>query len=85
MLDLAPEESLLVEIKLALSDAVRSRRIKRHWTQAELARRLGSSQSRVARMESGDRSVAIDLLVSALIGLGASRRDLARVLGSHAA
>ena len=84
-LHLSEEESLLVEIKLALADAIRSRRIKRGWTQAELARLLGSSQSRVAKMESGDRSVSIDLLVCALLGLGASRKDLARVLGPRAA
>jgi len=84
-LALSPEESVLVEIKLALAEAVRIRREKRGWTQAELARRLGSSQSRVAKMEAGDRTVTIDLLLHALVGLGATRKDLARVLSQRAA
>ena len=83
-LDLSPEEELHLEIKLSLADALRARRTKLRLTQAQLAERLGTSQSRVAKMEAGDRSVSIDLLVHALIGLGATRRDLARVLGKAA-
>ena len=47
-LELSPEESALVETKLALSESVRERRSKQGLSQAELARRLKSSQSRVA-------------------------------------
>lgn len=83
-LRLSPEEELHLEIKLSLVDALRVRRTKLRLTQAELAHRLGSSQSRVAKMEAGDRSVSIDLLVHALIALGATRKDLARVLGKAA-
>ena len=85
LLDLSAEEELLVEIKLALAEAVRARRAKRGWSQTELARRMGSSQSRVAKLEAGDRSVSIDLLILALLGLGATRGDLARVLATRAA
>ena len=49
-------------------------------TQVELAKRLGSSQPRVAKMERGDRSVTLDLLIRSLLALGATRRDLARIL-----
>jgi len=83
-LKLTPEEELQLEIKLALADAVRARRTRLRLTQAQLAERLGSSQSRIAKLEAGDRSVSIDLLVHALIELGATRRDLARVLGTAA-
>lgn len=79
-LDLSPEEEFPLEIKLSLADALRARRAKLRLTQAQLAERLGTSQSRVAKMEAGDRSVSIDLLLHALICLGATRRDLARVL-----
>ena len=51
-LDLGPEESALIDLKLALSDALRARRIASRVTQGELARRLGSSQSRVRRCAS---------------------------------
>jgi hypothetical protein len=38
----------------------------------------------VTKIEAGDRSVSLDRLVLALIELGATRRDLARVLGQVA-
>jgi transcriptional regulator with XRE-family HTH domain len=49
-------------------------------TQTELARLLKSSQSRVAKIEAGDSSVSLDLLVRSLIALGATRRELAHVI-----
>jgi len=84
-LKLSSEEELYVEIKLALADAVRARRVKLGLTQAELAQRMRSSQSRVAKLEAGDRTVSIDLLVHALVRLGATRSQLGRVLGARAA
>jgi ribosome-binding protein aMBF1 (putative translation factor) len=85
LLGLSSAEALLVESKLTLADAVRAKRLKLGWTQARLAKELGSSQSRVAKMEAGDRSVSIDLLVAALGQMGATRRYLSRVLAHHAA
>lgn len=79
-LGLSPEEGALVETRLALSKALRSRRIARGMTQGELARRLKSSQSRVAKMEAGDKTVSVDLLVRALYSLGAKPRDVGRAL-----
>jgi len=79
-LDLSPEEAALVEMKLRLSHALRRRRIALHVSQAGLAKRLGSSQSRVAKMEAADRSVSIDLLLRGLLALGATPRDVARAL-----
>lgn len=79
-LGLTPEEAALVETRLALSQALRSRRVAHGLTQGELARRLKSSQSRVAKMEAGDKTVSVDLLVRALFSLGAKPRDVARSL-----
>src|SRR5262245_36660875 len=79
-LGLSPEEAALVETRLALSKALRSRRVAQGLTQGELARRLNSSQSRVAKMEAGDRSVSVDLVVRALFSLGAKPRDVGRAL-----
>ena len=81
-LGLSDEESALIEVKLELGRAVRAERTRRGMTQAALARELGSSQSRVAKMETGDPSVSLDLLVRSLFRLGASRRDLARYLSA---
>ncbi len=80
-LRLTPEESAYIELKLSLADSLKQQRERRRLTQVELARLLKSSQSRVAKMESGDSSVSLDLLVRSLIALGASRRELARAIG----
>lgn len=79
-LGLSPEEAALVEMKLRLSQAVKARRKALHLTQAAVAKRLGSSQSRVAKLEIGDRSVSIDLLMKALVTLGASPTDVGKAL-----
>lgn len=81
-LKLTPDEAAYVEIKLALCTRLRAARTKEGLTQAELAERLGSSQSRVAKMEAGDRSVSIDLLLRSLLRLGVTPRQIARVIGS---
>jgi len=71
-------------LKLDLARAVKAERMRRQMTQEELGRLLGSSQSRVAKMEAGDPSVSLDLLIRSLLRMGASRRDLARHLGVSA-
>lgn len=76
-LGLSDNESRLVEMKLALSARLRKTREKRKLTQSELAERMGSSQSRVAKMEAGDPSVSLDLLVLGLLAAGATERDIA--------
>lgn len=82
-LALTPEEAEFVEIKLALSRRLRRLREEQNWTQAEFARRVGSSQSRVAKMEAGDPTVSIDLLVRSLLAAGANRKELGRILGAR--
>ena len=79
-LDLDELESALIELKIALGSRLRKQRVERGLTQTELARRLRSSQSRIAKMESADRSVSIDLLVRSLLALGAGVDDLARAV-----
>lgn len=81
-LNLSPEEAAFVELKLRLSDSLRQRRQKQRLSQVELARKIRSSQSRVAKMEAADPSVSIDLLIRALLATGATQNDLARVVSS---
>lgn len=81
-LELTEEEAALIELKLDLARAVKAERTRRKMTQEELGERLGSSQSRVAKIEAGDPSVSIDLLVRALLSLGVNRRDLVRHLSA---
>lgn len=77
-LKLSDEEAMLVEFKLALAGALEHARQKRRISQMDLAQQLGSSQSRVAKIEAGDPSVSLDLIVKALFATGATRRELQR-------
>lgn len=79
-LGLTAEEEAYIELRLKLAEGLKQRRRRRRLTQVELARAVRSSQSRVAKMEAGDPSVSIDLLVRSLIALGASANDLARII-----
>lgn len=79
-LGLSTEERRFVEVKLALADGLRRRREQLRLTQTEAAERFGSSQSRVAKMEAAHRTVTTDLLLKSLFRLGASPRDVARLL-----
>jgi DNA-binding XRE family transcriptional regulator len=81
-LGLSKEEVAFVELKLGLAGSLRAHRVRRRMTQAELARALHSSQSRIAKMESGDPSVSIDLLVRSLLSLGVSRREIGRIIAA---
>lgn len=81
-LGLSDEEAAYVELRLRLADTLRRRRRKQNLSQSELARRISSSQSRVAKMEGGDPSVSLDLLIRSLLALGASSRDLARAISN---
>lgn len=79
-LGLTAEEAAYLDIKQTLSQALRERRLKRNLSQVELAKLVNSSQSRVAKMEAGDPSVSMDLLVKSLLVLGASAKDLGKTI-----
>ena len=79
-LNLSAEELAYIDLKLALSIKLKAKRVSKKLTQAELAQVMHSSQSRVAKMENGDPSVSLDLLVRSLLALGASNRDLGRLV-----
>ena len=79
-LSLSDEELEYIEIKIALSEKVREIRKQRKMTQKETADLIGSSQSRVAKMEAGDPSVSIDLQVKSLLALGVSREELGETI-----
>jgi DNA-binding XRE family transcriptional regulator len=83
-LELTAEEAALVEMKLALADYLREVRGQLGLTQSQAARRLGSSQSRVAKMEAADATVSLDLLIKSLLALGASRGEVGAVIAKAA-
>ena len=82
-LRLTAEETAYVELKVRLAMGLREWRRRRDLTQSELAKRLQSSQSRIAKMEAGDPSVSLALLISSLLTLGASGRELSRIMSSR--
>lgn len=65
-LGLHKEEAEYIELKLALSQSLAQTRKEKQLTQAQLAKMLKSCQSRVAKMEKGDPTVSVDLLVKSL-------------------
>jgi DNA-binding XRE family transcriptional regulator len=66
-LGLSDEESAYIELKIKLAAGLRERRRQKGLSQLDLAAKLQSSQSRVAKMEAGDPSVSLDLLNRSLI------------------
>jgi len=82
---LSDEESAYIELKIRLAEGLRERRQRSRLSQVDLARILKSSQSRIAKMEAGDPSVSLDLLVRSLLALGISDRELSRIISSSRA
>ena len=81
-LGLSDEESAYVELKIKLSTNLRKLRTEQKITQVELAKILKSSQSRVAKIETGDPSVSIDLIIRSLLALGTTQKDIAKAISS---
>ena len=79
-LELSDDEAAFIEMKLALGATLRAARATQGLSQAEAARKLGSSQSRIAKMEAADSSVSLDLLVRSLLRLGEAPEDIAKAL-----
>ena len=81
-LGLSDDEERLVELRLALSDALKKQRLQSEMTQENFAKILQSSQSRVAKMEAGDPSVTFDLLIKSLFKAGVDRRRLSEIIAA---
>jgi ribosome-binding protein aMBF1 (putative translation factor) len=79
-LGLSNEEAAYIELKIKLAAGLRQRRQRKGLSQLDLAAKLESSQSRVAKMEAGDPSVSLDLLIRSLIALGTTERELSQII-----
>ena len=79
-LNISDEEMGLIELKISLGCTLQHKRKQKKMTQSQLAKLLHSSQFRVAKMETGDPSVSLDLLVKSLFSLGLSKTELAKVI-----
>ena len=79
-LGLSDEEAAYIALKIKLAAGLRQRRQRKGLSQLDLAAKLESSQSRVAKMEAGDPSVSLDLLIRSLIALGTTERELSQII-----
>lgn len=82
-LGLSPEEAMYIELKLALSEKLKAERKRQGLSQKAVADRAKSSQSRVAKMEAGDPTVSLDLLVKSLFALGTTKKALAKAIAPN--
>lgn len=79
-LGLTQEEESYLQIKMALANSLCKLRKEKQLTQTDLARKVKSSQSRIAKMEAGDPSVSVDLLIRSLLALGATSKTVLKKL-----
>jgi ribosome-binding protein aMBF1 (putative translation factor) len=80
LLGLSDEEAAIVEMRVRLAGMVREKRQVKRMTQRDLARRMRSTQPRVARLEQAEAS--LEMLIRALFALGATRREIGRLLAA---
>lgn len=73
---LSPAEAALVETRARFTPLLKQTRTARGWTQAQLARALGTRQQTIARAERGGSSVSLDFLLRALLTAGLSLSDV---------
>lgn len=83
-LNLTDEDVEYIELHLSLAALLKKRRESLGYTQSQVADLIGSSQSRVAKMEAGDPSVSVDLLIRTLLALGMNRKQVGRAIGAAA-
>lgn len=79
-LKLSAEEAAYIELKLALGRALQELRKSKKLTQVDFAKKIKSSQSRVAKMEAADTSVSVDLMFRSLFALGVSKKKVVSML-----
>jgi DNA-binding XRE family transcriptional regulator len=82
-LGLTDWENQFVQLKYNLRKIVKRRREAQNLTQHDVARRIKSSQSRVAKIEAGAEDTSLDLLFRCLFAVGGDLREL--IAESHEA
>lgn len=69
-LGLSPEEDSLIALEVDASRFIRERRKALGLTQADVASRIGSTQSRIAKLEKVEKGASLDLYIRAVFALG---------------
>lgn len=81
-LELSQEEIALIDFKIALIKRLKELRIKQNLSQESLAKKIKSSQSRIAKIEAGEQNISLDLILKTMFSLGATNQDLIEVIKS---
>jgi len=81
-LGLTKAEATYIDLKLILLDSYRRWREQKQVSPASLAEQLELSESSIAKMEEGDPSVSLDLLIQSLLTLGVTTKHLAQIIAS---
>jgi ribosome-binding protein aMBF1 (putative translation factor) len=84
-LKLSDEEMALIDLKVKLVRMLRPAREAAGISQDELARRIGSSQSRVAKMEAAGPHVSVDLICKALFAMGVTSQRIGKAISNSCA
>jgi ribosome-binding protein aMBF1 (putative translation factor) len=80
LMDLDSADMEYIETRLALTRAIREERKKQHITQVTLAARMKTTQSRVAKIEKGDPTISMDMILRGFFTLGLTRKELAKAM-----
>jgi transcriptional regulator with XRE-family HTH domain len=70
-----------LQVASLLGSRIREGRLERHWTQGELADRIGASADTLAKVERGDPTVALGIALEAarIVGVPLFAEDDARL------
>jgi len=79
-LELTDEERRIVEVRVALANAIRTRRKASKMTQEQLAERIGTNQPRIVKIEAAAKGVSLDQMFKGLFAAGGSLADLVAVV-----
>ncbi len=80
-LDLSPEESIIIEMRLALSRSLKERRSSL-MPALLVSSMISSSRPRVAMAENGHLSVSLELLIRAMLAIGASPQEIGQIVAT---
>ena len=81
-LELSDAEMMIIDMRIALGKRIRTTREKQQLTQSELAKRIRSSQPRVAKIEAGEEGVSLDLMTKAALAVGMTRKQIAKAIAA---
>lgn len=81
-LGLSDAEMMIIDMRIALGKRIRVVRERQQLTQSDLAKRIRSSQPRIAKIEAGEEGVSLDLMTKAALAVGMTRKQIAKAIAA---